>query len=136
VEVLRYVIAHDIGRSINPMTVEGQLLGGLVHGIGYALLEEARYLDGQLVTASFLDYSTPTAPEVPADIELVDCATHSTQNPEGFKGVGESASVMSPAAIASAVEDAIRQVNPDAVVSSLPLTPDRVLALIQEGSRR
>jgi CO/xanthine dehydrogenase Mo-binding subunit len=130
------VIAHDIGRSINPMTVAGQLLGGLVHGLGYALLEEARYQDGQLVTASFLDYSTPTAPEAPLDVELVDCASHSTQNPEGFKGVGESASVMSPAAIASAVEDAIRQVNPDAVVSSLPLTPDRVLALIQDRTGR
>jgi carbon-monoxide dehydrogenase large subunit len=136
IEVLRYVIAHDIGRSINPMTVEGQLLGGLVHGLGYALLEEAQYQDGQLVTASFLDYSTATAGEVPLDVELVDCESHSTQNPEGFKGVGESASVMSPAAIASAVEDAIRQVNPHAVVSSLPLTPDRVLALIQERQVR
>jgi len=136
IDVLRYVIAHDIGRSINPMTVAGQLFGGLVHGLGYALLEEARYQDGQLVTASFLDYSTATATEVPPDIELVDCESHSIQNPEGFKGVGESASVMSPAAIASAVEDAIRQVNPDAVVCSLPLTADRVLALIQAGTGR
>src|SRR5205085_1164674 len=73
VEVERYVIAHDIGRSINPMTVEGQLIGGLVHGLGIALLEEARYVHGQLVTGSFLDYSTPTAPDIPREIELLDC---------------------------------------------------------------
>ena len=136
VEVERYVIAHDIGRSINPMTVEGQLVGGLVHGLGIALLEEARYVDGQLVTGSFLDYSTPTAPDIPREIELLDCATRTEQNPEGFKGVGESATIMSPAAIASAVEDAVRQLNPAAEVVGLPLTPDRVLALIQgEGGR-
>lgn len=133
VEVQRYVIAHDIGTSINPMTVEGQLIGGLVHGFGYALFEQARYQDGQLVTGSFLDYATPTAPDVPADIELVDCSSDTEQNPEGIKGVGESASIMSPAAIASAVEDAIRQLNPRAHVSELPLSPDRVLALIREG---
>ena len=134
VEVERYVIAHDCGRPINPMTVRGQLLGGLVHGFGYALHEEARYdADGQLQTGSFLDYSTPTAPDVRAAIELVDCASYTNQNPEGFKGVGESASVMSPAAIASAVEDAVRQLNPGALVTGLPLTPDRVLQLIASG---
>ena len=131
VAVERYVIAHDIGKSINPMTVRGQLIGGLVHGFGYALFEEARYQDGQLVTASFLDYATPTAPDIPGDIQLIDCESHTDQNPEGFKGVGESASIMAPAAIAAAVEDAVRQVNPAACVSALPLTPERVLALIQ-----
>jgi aerobic carbon-monoxide dehydrogenase large subunit len=132
VEVERYVIAHDCGRPVNPMTVRGQLIGGLVHGIGYALHEEAHYdPNGQLVTGSFLDYATPTAPDVPPAIELVDCASHTDQNPEGFKGVGESASVMAPAAIAAAVEDALRQRNPEARVSRLPLTPDRVLDLLR-----
>jgi carbon-monoxide dehydrogenase large subunit len=105
-----------------------------VHGIGYALLEEAVYdAEGQLLTGSFLDYSTPTVAEIPGDVELVDCASHTDQNPEGIKGVGESASVMAPAAIAAAVEDALRQRNPAARVSGLPLTPDRVIELLTAG---
>jgi aerobic carbon-monoxide dehydrogenase large subunit len=136
VEIERYVIAHDCGRLVNPVTVRGQLLGGLVHGIGYALHEEALYdSDGQLVTGSFLDYSTATAPEVPLVIELIDCASQTDQNPEGFKGVGESASVMAPAAIAGAVEDALRQLDPGARVARLPLTPDRVFELLRGGER-
>ena len=132
VEVERYVIAHDCGRPVNPANVRGQLLGGLVHGLGYALHEEVSFdSDGQPVTASFLDYSTPTAPDVPRAIELIDCASQTEQNPEGFKGVGESASVMSPAAIAGAVEDALRQRDPGVRVARLPLTPDRVLDLLR-----
>jgi carbon-monoxide dehydrogenase large subunit len=71
--------------------------------------------------------------EIPGDVELVDCASHTDQNPEGIKGVGESASVMAPAAIAAAVEDALRQRNPAARVSGLPLTPDRVIELLTAG---
>jgi carbon-monoxide dehydrogenase large subunit len=136
VDVERYVIAHDCGRAVNPMTVRGQLMGGLVHGFGYALHEEVQYdSEGQPITGSFLDYSTPTAPDVPPAIELVDCASHTEHNPEGFKGVGESASVMAPAAIASAVEDALRQLNPAARVVRLPITPDRVLELLSSSDR-
>jgi aerobic carbon-monoxide dehydrogenase large subunit len=130
VQVERYVIAHDTGAVINPMTLEGQMQGGYAHGLGYALFEECVYTpDGSLATASFLDYSVPGVPEVGVP-ELHPVFTEKTDaNPEGFKGAGESGTLPVPAAISSAVERALQHVNPNAVVTSLPLTPERVLAL-------
>ena len=130
VEVLRYVIAHDTGKPINPLTLEGQLLGGFAHGLGYALFESAAYdADGTPRAASFLDYSIVSTGEVSAP-ELTHIETPTDSNPEGFKGAGESGTIPVPAAIAAAVEDAIRQRKPDAVVSEIPLSPDRVLELL------
>ncbi|HEY6876318.1 MAG TPA: xanthine dehydrogenase family protein molybdopterin-binding subunit [Candidatus Dormibacteraeota bacterium] len=130
VEVLRYVIAHDTGKAINPLTLEGQLLGGFAHGLGYALFESAAYdADGTPRAASFLDYSIVSTGEVSAP-ELTHIETPTDSNPEGFKGAGESGTIPVPAAIAAAVEDAIRQRKPDAVVSQIPLSPDRVLELL------
>jgi carbon-monoxide dehydrogenase large subunit len=130
VQVERYVIAHDTGAVINPMTLEGQMQGGYAHGLGYALFEECVYTpDGSLATASFLDYSVPGVPEVGVP-ELHPVFTEKTDaNPEGFKGAGESGTLPVPAAISSAVERALQHLNPNAVVTSLPLTPERVLAL-------
>jgi carbon-monoxide dehydrogenase large subunit len=130
VQVERYVIAHDTGQVINPMTLEGQMQGGYAHGLGYALFEECVYTpDGSLATASFLDYSVPGVPEVGVP-ELHPLFTEKTDaNPEGFKGAGESGTLPVPAAISSAVERALRHLNPNAVVTRLPLTPERVLAL-------
>jgi carbon-monoxide dehydrogenase large subunit len=131
VRVERYVIANDSGRVINPMMLEGQLHGGFAHGLGYALLEEARYDDdGTCLTASFLDYTIASPAEVPIP-ELHEVHAQDTDsNPEGIKGVGESGTLPVMAAVSSAVEQAIRVVNPSAVVSELPLDGERVLRLL------
>jgi carbon-monoxide dehydrogenase large subunit len=132
VRLERYIIANDSGRIINPTIVAGQLHGGFAHGLGYALIEEAVYTqEGTLLTATFVDYEIPSAPEVPVP-ELYEVQTQPTQtNPERIKGAGESGTLPVMAAISSAVERAVRFVNPHAVVSELPLTPERVLRLFQ-----
>jgi carbon-monoxide dehydrogenase large subunit len=133
VDVLRYVIAHDTGKSINPVTLEGQLHGGYAHGLGYALYEAAVYdADGSYRTASFLDYTIVSAGEVGAP-ELVHIETPTDANPEGFKGAGESGTIPVPATIANAVEDALRKRRPDAVVDRLPITSDRIVELLTSG---
>ena len=130
VEVLRYVIAHDTGKAINPVTLEGQLHGGYAHGLGYALYEAAVYdPDGSYRTAGFLDYTIVSTGEV-GEPELVHIETPTDANPEGFKGAGESGTIPVPAAIANAVEDALRKRNPDAVVDRLPITSDRIVELL------
>ena len=134
VEVLRYVIAHDTGKPINPTTLEGQLHGGYAHGLGYALYEAAVYdKDGSFRTASFLDYTIVSAGEVGVLPDLVHIETPTDTNPEGFKGAGESGTIPVPAAIANAVEDALRKRNPDAVVDRLPITSDLILELLSAG---
>ncbi len=127
VEIVRYVIAHDTGRAINPLLVEGQLQGGYAHGLGYALFEELIYQpDGGFQTASFLDYTIASAPELTVEPRLLAMGTPTPANPEGFKGAGESGTVPVPAAIANAVEDAIRQLRPEAVINELPIGPMRL----------
>ena len=131
VEVLKYVIAHDTGKTINELIVTGQMHGGYAHGIGYALFEEVTYdPDGGLRTASFLDYTIVTAGEVVAEPELVHIDTPTDSNPEGFKGAGESGTIPVPAAISNAVEDALRQRMPDAVVDHLPIRADRIVDML------
>lgn len=129
--VERYVIANDSGRVINPMLLRGQLHGGFAHGLGYALLEAAHYTDdGTCLTASFLDYTIASACEVPVP-EIHEVHTQDTRsNPEGIKGVGESGTLPVMAAVSSAVEQAVRLVNPDATVTEVPLHPERVLGLL------
>jgi carbon-monoxide dehydrogenase large subunit len=136
VEIVRYAIAHDTGRPINPLLVEGQLQGGYAHGLGYALFEELVYQpEGGFQSASFLDYTIPSAPEVAVEPRLIPMGTPTPANPEGFKGAGESGTIPVPGAIANAVEDALRQVRPDAVINELPITPQRVFeALAGAGS--
>jgi len=134
VDMQRYVIAHDSGRPINPMTVEGQLHGGYAHGLGYALFEEALYSgDGNFQSPSFLDYTIVSAGEVSAIPDLIHIETPTDTNPEGFKGAGESGTIPVPAAISNAVEDALRKRNPNAVVDRLPITSDHILELLSAG---
>jgi carbon-monoxide dehydrogenase large subunit len=134
VDVLRYVIAHDTGKTINPVTLEGQLQGGYAHGLGYAMYEAATYdADGTYRTTSFLDYTIVSIGEVATEPELVRLETPTDANPEGFKGGGESGTIPVPAAIANAVEDALRKSNPDAVVDRLPITPDHIVELLRAG---
>ena len=131
VEVLKYVIAHDTGKAINPLTLVGQLHGGFAHGLGYALYEAATYdADGSLRTASFLDYTIVSAGEVSVTPQLASFDTATDANPEGFKGAGESGTIPVPAAISNAVEDALRKRNPNAVIDRLPITSDRIVELL------
>jgi carbon-monoxide dehydrogenase large subunit len=131
VDMLRYVIAHDSGRSINPLLLEGQLHGGYAHGLGYALFEEAVYQpDGTFVSPSFLDYTIVSAPELRCEPELIHTETASSHNPEGFRGVGEAGTIAVPAAIANAVEDALHHLGHEVAVNEVPITPQRLIELI------
>ncbi len=123
VELKKYLVAQDVGRVINPMIVEGQMVGGAAQGIGGALLEEFVYgADGQPLATSFMDYLTPTAMEVPnIDLLLTEDAP-SPLNPLGVKGAGEGGIVAVGGAIANAVSDAL-----GAEVTRLPLKPEYVL---------
>ncbi len=135
VEVVRYAIVHDTGKAINTRLVEGQMHGGYAHGLGYALYESAAYdPDGNFRSASFLDYTIVSACEVTVLPDLVHIDTPTDTNPEGFKGAGESGTIPVPAAIANAVEDALRKRNPEAVVDRLPITADRILEMLGPGN--
>jgi carbon-monoxide dehydrogenase large subunit len=136
VDIERYVIAHDSGRPINPMTLDGQLHGGYAHGLGYALFEEAIYSpDGNFQSPSFLDYTIVSAPELRVEPELIHTQTSTQHNPEGFRGVGEAGTIAVPAAIANAVEDALYAMGYDVAVDSVPITPLKLWNLMQPGSR-
>lgn len=133
VRLLKHLIAFDIGLAVNPMLVEGQLVGGFVQGLGGALLEELIYSpEAQLLTGSFMDYLLPSSMEIPAavDIMLVQEAL-SPNNPLGLKGAGESGTVGAGAAIANAVEDALAPMGVRIV--TLPLSPSAVFDLIRSG---
>lgn len=131
VELVRYAVAHDCGKVVNPLVAEGQIVGGVAQGIGGALYEELVYDDeGQLRTGSLMDYLLPTAGEVP-EILLDHLEAPSPLNPLGVKGLGEGGAIAPPAAIANAVEDALRPLG--VVVREGPLSPPRVRELIREA---
>jgi carbon-monoxide dehydrogenase large subunit len=128
VRVLRHVVVEDCGRVINPLIARGQTIGGVAQGIGAALLEEVVYdADGQLVTASLMDYLVPTAGEIP-DIEVIHLDHASPTTLGGFKGVGEGGTIGAPAAVANAVADALAPFGIE--VNELPVTPDRLFRLL------
>jgi len=125
VGVERLVVAHNCGVEINPMLVEGQVVGGVVQGVGAALLEELVYdSEGQLLTGSFADYLLPTAGELP-DIELIHLDAASALNPLGLNGVGEGGPIAPPAAIANAVTDALSPFGIE--INSTPIRPEQLL---------
>jgi aerobic carbon-monoxide dehydrogenase large subunit len=131
VRLLKYAIAYDIGRAVNPMIVDGQLVGALAQGIGGALFEELAYdAQGQLLTTTFMDYLIPTAMEMPAvtEVRILE-ETPTPLNPLGVKGVGEGGSSGCGGAIANAVADALAPLG--VCITTLPLSPDRLLALIR-----
>jgi carbon-monoxide dehydrogenase large subunit len=131
VSFLDYIFVHDIGTVINPMIVDGQIQGGVAQGIGMALFEELRYReDGQPLFGSFMEYVLPTAVDIPR-LLIEHQETPSPLIPGGMKGVGEAGVIGSPAAVAAAVEDALRPFG--ARITKLPLTPDAILALINPG---
>jgi 2-furoyl-CoA dehydrogenase large subunit len=116
-----YVAVHDVGRTLDADIVAGQLYGGIVHGMGGALLEQIAYAaDGRLLVRDFMDYRSPEAGDAPA-MSLDHVNAPSPFNPLGVKGAGESSSMSAPAAIAAAVEDALAPVG--ARIDSLPIDP-------------
>jgi aerobic carbon-monoxide dehydrogenase large subunit len=133
VTVLRFVVTHDCGRMINPQIVEGQIMGGVMQGIGSILYEEIVYDDaGQLTTGSFMDYTLPTAAEAP-EFRMSHVNVPSPLNALGVKGLGEGGAIASPAAVANAVEDALKELG--VVIRRGPLTPSRLRGLIEDAQR-
>lgn len=129
VRLIRYVVLHDCGRIINRMMVDGQVLGGVVHGIGATLFEWMRYDDaGQPRTVTYADYLLPTSDVVPR-IEIHHMESPSPLNPLGVKGAAESGTIGAPAAIVAAIEDALAPLG--VKISDLPVTPARLRRLIE-----
>ena len=135
VNLERFIVGYDVGRALNPTLVEGQIAGGAAQGIGGALYEEFLYADdGTPLCTTFMDYLVPTLREVPAIEVLVTEDAPSPINPMGVKGAGEGGTTAAGAAIASAVDDALR--IPDAI-TSLPIRPDYLHQLMTtHGSHR
>ena len=131
VNVVRYVAVDDCGKAINPMLIDGQVHGGITHGLAQALFEQVVYDDeGQLVTGSFVDYALPTASDVPS-YETDRQETPSPVNSLGVKGVGEAGTIASSPTVVNAVIDALRPFGVDYI--DMPLTPMRVWQAIHEG---
>lgn len=126
VELLGYAAIQDVGKAINPAAVHGQMMGGIVQGIGWALREAMVYgEEGQLLTASLLDYALPAAIDVPSlDTEIVEVPA--PEGPFGAKGVGEPPVIPVPATIANAIRDAV-----GARVTELPMTSERIFATLR-----
>ena len=126
VEILKYIAAHDVGRALNPMLLEGQIYGAAVMGTGYALTEQMILKEGKIVNDNFLDYKILTAmdkiPVEPVIVEPVD-----EYGPYGAKGVGEPGCVPTAPAIANAIYDAV-----GVRIKDLPITPEKILAALKK----
>jgi len=127
--ILRYVASHDVGRAINPQSVEGQIRGAVAMGVGQALMEEIAVDRGVNLVGGFFQYLIPTAADLPP-IECVVLESGEGMGPFGARGIGEPPIGPCAAAIASAIEDAV-----GARPTTLPITPERVLACVDEAAR-
>jgi carbon-monoxide dehydrogenase large subunit len=129
-EIVRYSICDDFGVAVNPMLLAGQVHGGVAQGVGQALLERTVYdRDGQLLTASFMDYAMPRADDLPF-FHFETKNVPSTTNPLGIKGAGEAGSIGSCPAVMNAVVDALDRAYGIKTID-MPATPDRIFAAIQ-----
>ncbi len=126
VNVLNVYVSQDVGKVLNPLGLEGQIEGGVVMGLGYALTEEMIYEKGQLMNPSFHDYKVPTSTDIP-EIHFHPIETNEASGPYGAKGMAEAPLVPTPAAIANAVSNIL-----DVEINSLPITPEKVLRAIHE----
>ncbi len=127
----RWTAVDDFGVVINPMIVEGQVHGGIAQGVGQALLEGAHYnKDGQLVTASYMDYTMPRADDLPS-FAVGMTSTPCPSNPLGIKGCGEAGAIAAPPAVINAITDALGHEN-----ISMPATPQRVWQAVQQSQRK
>ncbi|HOD77978.1 MAG TPA: xanthine dehydrogenase family protein molybdopterin-binding subunit [Syntrophorhabdus sp.] len=125
VKILDYVAAHDVGKAINPLLLEGQIYGGGLQGVGYALGEKMVYVNGELKNGNFLDYKIPTAKDVPP-MQAVIVETDEKDGPFGAKGIGEPGLVPTAPAIANAIYDAV-----GVRIKDLPITPEKVLKALK-----
>jgi hypothetical protein len=134
VRIDRFAVAEDCGRLVNPLIVDGQVHGGVAQGIGAALYEEIIYDEqGQLTTASLVDYLVPSACEIPPmDVMHLESASPTTLG--GFRGMGEGGTIGAPAAIANALADALSPLGIE--INELPVTPERLFRLIEAARRR
>jgi len=133
ITLLRYVALQDAGRLINPMIVDGQIKGGIVHGIGNGIFERVVHDgNGQPLTTNLADYLLPTATELPM-IETIYTESPSPLNPLGAKGVGEVGTVPAAAALISAIEDALSDFN--IRISEVPISPQRIVHLLEQAER-
>ena len=133
VKILRYTVAHDCGRVINPMVVDGQVVGGVAHGVGNALYEQLMFDDNaQPLTTNFGEYLLPMATDVPR-VDLVHLETPSPLNPLGVKGAGEGGTISAIGAIIGAVENAL--VPFDVHIAEAPISPQRIVELLGEHAR-
>jgi len=126
VKILKYVAAHDVGKAINPLLLEGQVYGGVMMGIGYALSEQVILEKGENMNPNFRDYKILTAKDV-CHIEAPVFETYDADGPYGAKGIGEPGCVPTAPAIANAIYDAV-----GVRIKDLPITPEKVLAAIRE----
>jgi carbon-monoxide dehydrogenase large subunit len=131
IKILDYVIVEDAGVMINPLIVDGQIIGGLAQGIGTALLEEMNFDEqGQPMASTLADYCLPGATEVP-EPKILHIETPSPYTTFGQKGIGEGGAIGPPAAIANEVNDAIKIYG--AEVNNLPITPKRIWTAIDQA---
>jgi CO/xanthine dehydrogenase Mo-binding subunit len=128
-KIERYVACHDVGHTLNPIAVTGQIVGGTVMGIGQALFERLDTVEGKVVNSSLREYLMPTSLDVP-QIDVVVLETGTGFGPHGAKGLGESAAVAAPIAIANAIYDAT-----GVPVGRLPVRPEDLFALARSGVR-
>jgi carbon-monoxide dehydrogenase large subunit len=133
VEILDYVVTEDAGTLVNPMIVDGQIVGGTAQGIGSALFEEMPFdKQGQPLAATLADYLLPSSPEVP-NVRILHMDTPSPYTEFGQKGVGEGGAIGPAAAIANAVNDALRPLGVE--LTEIPITPPRIVAALANGKR-
>ncbi|WP_298911835.1 xanthine dehydrogenase family protein molybdopterin-binding subunit [uncultured Roseobacter sp.] len=132
VTIERFTAVDDFGNVVNPMIVTGQVHGGLAQGIGQALLENCAYDEnGQLLSASYMDYAMPRADDLPMFSVDHSCQTPCTHNPLGVKGCGEAGAIGSPPSVVNAVVDALQSGGKDVTHIDMPLSPARVWAAMQ-----
>ncbi|MBC8322942.1 MAG: molybdopterin-dependent oxidoreductase, partial [Candidatus Marinimicrobia bacterium] len=129
VDVLNVFVGQDVGKVLNPMGIEGQIDGGVVMGIGYALSEEMIYENGYLLNPTFHDYKLQTARDIP-EIHFYPIETNEESGPFGAKGMAEAPLVPTPVAIANAVSNIL-----GVEINSLPITPEKVLRAIYNKSK-
>jgi carbon-monoxide dehydrogenase large subunit len=126
----RYLVAYDIGKAVNPMLVEGQIVGGAAQGIGGALYEEFTYDDrGEPLSVTFADYLMPTAREIPPIEVIISEDAPSTLNPMGLKGAGEGGTNAAGAALAAAIDDALGRPG---AITQLPVSPQKIRGILKE----
>lgn len=130
IKVRRIASAHDVGTTLNPITVKGQIVGGVVMGLGYALHERLQFEDGRVINPSFMDYKLPSSQEIP-EIISIPVEVPLPEGPFGAKGIGELAVVGIAPAIGNAIYDAFK-----VRIKDLPLFPERVLSALEDSGSR